>query len=266
LLDSPASWNPFSTAFDRLLADVGAEYERESKSRPGSPRARLAERVKRLLDGERLDTSELGYDFDVHHLGLATEGELAPSAVRTLARALNGRPLLIYPAGETVWAWIGLRKPLDRDYLDRTLAANWPDPAPLALGEVGRGLGGWRLSHKQARAVFPLAFQRQPRIAHYVDDALLTSMVRDEVLTASLREIYLAPLESGRGDGAIDRKTLCAYFAAGRNGEAASSALGVSRQTVSNRLKSIEEKIGRPLLACATDLELALRLADHEVI
>ena len=91
-------------------------------------------------------------------------------------------------------------------------------------------------------------------------------MAKDEVLTASLREIYLAPLEAGRDGGAIDRETLCAYFAAGRNGRAAAAALSVSRQTVSSRLRSVEEKIGRSLLACGSDLELALRLANHGLI
>jgi DNA-binding PucR family transcriptional regulator len=114
--------------------------------------------------------------------------------------------------------------------------------------------------------VFYFAAQRRPRIARYVDDALVTAMAKDEVLTASLRQIYLTPLEAGREGGAIDRETLRAYFAAGRNGRAAAAALSVSRQAVSTRLRSVEEKIGRPLLACATDLELALRLADRELI
>jgi DNA-binding PucR family transcriptional regulator len=100
----------------------------------------------------------------------------------------------------------------------------------------------------------------------YADHALLTSMAKDEVLIASLREIYLTPLEAGRDGGAADRATLCAYFAAGRNGKSAAAALSTSRQTVSNRLKSVEKKIGRSLLACATDLELTLRLADHGLI
>jgi hypothetical protein len=45
-----------------------------------------------------------------------------------------------------------------------------------------------------------------------------------------------------------------------------SRSLGVSRQTVSNRLRAVEGRIGLSLLACATDLELALRLADHGLI
>lgn len=253
-------------AFECLLAEVGEEYKRESRGRPDSPRARQAKRVERLLAGEQLDVSNLGYDLGAHHLGLVTEGEGAPSAVRDLARALDGRLLLIHPTDDIVWAWIGFRRPVPRDQLDHTLAASWPDPAPLALGEIGAGISGWRLTNNQARSVFSFALSGQCRVARYVDDALLTSMARDEVLTASLREIYIAPLESGRDGGAMERQTLGAYFAAGRNGNTAAAALGVSRQTVSNRLRSVEGKIGRPLLVCATDLELALRLADQGLI
>lgn len=166
--------------FDRLLAQVSEEYALEALRRPNSTHGRLAERIKSLLAGERLDTSDLDYDFRAHHLGLVTEGDEAASAIRSLAKTLNGRHLIVHPAADTVWAWIGFREPIDR--------------------------------------------------------------------------------------GAIDRETLSAYFAAGRNGRATAGALGVSRQTVSHRLKSIEEKIGRPLFECATNLELALNMANRGLI
>ncbi len=255
-----------SGAFDRLLEQVSEEYALEQLRRPSSTHARLAERIKSLLAGERPDTSDLNYDFGAHHLGLVTEGEAAPDAVRALARSLDGRPLIVHPASNTVWAWIGRREPSDRDELSRTLTAHWPEAIPLSLSEPLPGISGWRLANKQARAVFPLATRRQPKIARYANDALATSMSRDEVLTASFRELYLDPLEYGGDSGAIECKTLQAYFTAGRNGRAAAAALDVSRQTVSNRLKAVERKIGRSLLDCATDLELALRLADLDLI
>ncbi|MBA3865218.1 MAG: helix-turn-helix domain-containing protein [Solirubrobacterales bacterium] len=62
------------------------------------------------------------------------------------------------------------------------------------------------------------------------------------------------------------RKTLRAYFAANRNGASAAAALGVSRQTVKNRLRAAEELIGRGLTECAADLETALRLEKVSAI
>jgi hypothetical protein len=253
-------------AFDRLLAGLGAEYEQESRGRLGSSRARHATRIKRLLAGEQIDTSNLNYDLGAYHLGLVTEGPDAPAAVRDLTRTLDGRLLLSHDAGDAVWAWIGLRGPVSREDLDRALQAIWRDAGPLAIGEIGTGFSGWQLTNSQARSAFPFALRDQRRVARYVDHALVTSMARDEILTASLREIYIVPLERARDGGATERQTLRAYFAAGRNGNTAAAALGVSRQTVSNRLHSVEKRIGLSLLTCATDLELALRLADHGLI
>ena len=252
--------------FDRLLAQVSEEYALEALRRPSSTHARLAERIKSLLAGERLDTSGLDYDFRPHHLGLVTEGDGAASAVRSLAKTLNGRHLIVHPAADTVWAWIGFREPIDRGTLNRVLAANWPGSVPLALSEPLVGIAGWRLAHHQAKSAFPFAVRHQHKIAHYAEEMLVASTSTDDVVTASLQVLYLAPLERSRDGGAIDRETLSAYFAAGRNGRATAGALGVSRQTVSHRLKSIEEKIGRPLLECATNLELALNLANRGLI
>jgi hypothetical protein len=252
--------------FDRLLAELGAEYERESRARLESTKARSAERVKRLLAGEQLDVSDLYYDFRAHHLGLVTEGADSPAAVRDLSLALDGRLLLIHPAEDIVWAWIGLRRQISREDLDGTLKTSWSGAAPLALGEIGTGPAGWRRTNDQARSVFHFALRDERKIARYVDKALLTSLARDDTITASLRQIYLDPLEHGRDRGETVRQTLRAYFASGRNGNTAAAALGVSRQTVSNRLRSVEQRIGLSLLACATDLELALRLADHGLV
>lgn len=253
-------------AFDLLLAELGTDYERESRGRLASPKERLAARVKRLLAGEELDVSDLDYNFDAHHLGLVTEGAGAEAAVRDLSRALDGRLLLIHPAEDTMWAWIGLREPVSREDLGGALRSNWPGVSPLALGEIGKGISGWRLTNSQARSAFPFALRNGDKVARYVDVALLTSMAGDDTLTASLRDLYIAPLEQGRDGGETERRTLRAYFASGRNGNTAAAALGVSRQTVSNRLRSIEKRIGLSLLACATDLELALRMADRGLL
>lgn len=69
-----------------------------------------------------------------------------------------------------------------------------------------------------------------------------------------------APLADGRDGGLELRKTLRAYFTTGRNITSAASALGVSRQTVGNRLRVIEEKLGRTIESCAPEIEVALRL------
>jgi DNA-binding PucR family transcriptional regulator len=58
------------------------------------------------------------------------------------------------------------------------------------------------------------------------------------------------------------RHTLRAYFAAERNVSSAAAALGVTRQTVTNRLRVIEETLDRPLGVWATEIEAALRMEE----
>lgn len=248
--------------FDRLLAAVGKEYMREQQHLFYSSDARLAARVRRLLAGDLLDTSGFSYNFDAHHLAGIAEGPGAPEAVRGLAKALESHLLVVNPGDDVVWAWFGVRPSTDPEQLNLTIASSWPAHLPLSLGEVGEGLKGWRLAHEQAKAAFPIAICDSGRAIRYADVALLASMIQDSLLATSLREIFLNPLASGRGDGSVLRETLRAYFATSRNGASAAATLGVSRQTVSNRLRVIEERIGRPLSGCAGEIEAALRLEE----
>jgi len=247
---------------DRLIAAVSEEYEREAKTRLGSAEQRLAQRVERLLEGERLDTSELAYDFEAVHLGAVAQGPGAAGALRELATALDRR-LLLVPRGEgSVWAWFGGRHALDPEELERILAAGFPAKVALALGEPGEGLGGWCLTHRQAKAALPISLRGEEPFVRYAEVALLASMLQDELLATSLQRLYLAPLARERDGGQVLRQTLRAYFACERNSASTAATLGVTRQTVNNRLRAIEERTGRPLNACASELEAALYLNE----
>ena len=134
----------------------------------------------------------------------------------------------------------------------------------LAVGEPAQGVEGWRLSHRQAQAALLVAL-RSPRprgVTHYADVALLASVLRDEMLARSLIEIYLAPLERQRDGGRMLRDTLRAYLAAGRNASSAAVALGVARNTLESRLRTIEQSLTLPLSACLSELEVALRFEE----
>lgn len=99
-------------------------------------------------------------------------------------------------------------------------------------------------------------------MTHYADVALLASVLRDEMLARSLIEIYLAPLECQRDGGRMLRDTLRAYLAAGRNASSAAAALGVARNTLESRLRTIEQSLTLPLSACLSELEVALRFEE----
>jgi PucR C-terminal helix-turn-helix domain/GGDEF-like domain len=253
-----------ATLFDRLVAAVTEEYAREAGSRLDTAEQRRAERVERLLDGELLDTFELAYEFDAYHLGAIAAGPGAGEAIRDLAKTLDRRLLLISRGEGAVWAWLGARHRIDPAEFERLVSQSWPTQVSLAIGESGQGHAGWRLTHQQARAALPIALRSSQPLVRYADVALLASMLQDDVLVASLRELYLAPLEQERDGGEVARETLRAYFAADRNSSSSSAILGVSRQTVTNRLRTIEQLLGRPLNSCAAEVEAILRLEELE--
>ena len=253
-----------ATLGDRLLAAVSVEHAREARNRPGNAAERRRECVKSLLAGELVDHSELEYDLDAHHLGLMARGEGAEEAMRELAASLDRRLLAVCREEEPVWAcWLGGREPLEPEEAIRALRGIRLDGILITVGEPGERLSGWRFSHRQAKAALPIAERGGQPVLRYADVTLLASIVRDDLAIASLRRLYLAPLES-RPDGDKLRIALRAYFQAGRNVSSAAAALGLNRRTLSKRLQAAERILGRPLDDLAADLEIALSLEALE--
>ena len=252
-----------ATLGDRLLDAVSAEHAREVRSWPSSSAERRRECVKSLLAGKLVDHSELGYDLNAQHLALVAKGEGALEAMRVLAGRLDRRLLAVCREEESTWAcWLGGRSTLGAEQALQALGEISLDRVFVTVGEPGEGLAGWRFSHRQAKAALPIAERRGQSIVRYADVALLASILRDDLVATSLRQLYLEPLERGRDGGSVARETLRAYFAAERNTSSTAAALGVDRRTVTNRIHAIEDLFGRPLKDVATELETALRLDD----
>lgn len=252
-----------ATLGDRLLAAVSAEHTREAATRPTSSADRRRECVKRLLAGELVDTSDLDYDLDGHHLAVMAKGWGAGELMRGLAGTLDRRLLIAQREEEPKWAcWLGGIHQLPAEKALQALSDIAPEGIFATVGEPGEGLSGWRFSHFQAKAALPIAERKGQPVLRYADVALLASIVRDDLVAGSLRQLYLTPLERTRDGGAVARETLRAYFKAERNVSSTAAALGVDRRTVRNRIRGIEELLARSLKDSAADLEIALRLDD----
>lgn len=248
--------------FDRLLAAVSEEHGRDAAETHRTAEKGRAEQVQRLLDGELVEASALAYDLDVHHLGLIAHGVGAERAIRELAGALDRRVLIVAREDSAVWAWLGGRRSFDIEGLERALASAWPASASLAIGEPARGFAGWRRTYRQAGAALPIALRSRRSYVRYGEVAVLASILRDDLLIFTLREQYLAPLASERDGGEALRGTLRAYLAAERNTTSTAAALGVSRQTVVNRLHTVEERLGRQIKNSIAELEAALQIDE----
>ncbi len=249
-----------ASLLDRLIASIADEYTREAQRARSSPEQRRGERVRRLLAGEQIDATEFGHEFDAWHLGVIATGHEAACALRTLATQL-ARSSLHVPMGErTVWAWLGGQRRLTFSDIERALSANESTEVSLAVGEPGRGIEGFRLTHRQAQAALSVALHRPQKLTRFADVALIAPWMKDEGLAQSLVELYLSPLDQGR-EGPVLRRTLREYFAAGRNAKAAAAALGVDRGTVGKRLRTIE-RLGCPLDRRLAELEVVMRLEE----
>jgi hypothetical protein len=233
------------------------------RARPASHEARLVERARRLLAGELVDPSILEYDLTGHHLGLLAPATGARPLLRRLAAELDCRSLLLTPSPEELWAWLGsARGPVDAAAVRAWLSSEGDPDQPIGIGEPKRGREGWRLTHEQARTALWVADAKGAPVVEYTEAALQAAFGRDPVLTASLQERYLLPLAGGRDGGQMLRATLRSYFQAGGNSSSAAAALGVSRQTVANRLKTAEQCLDQPLDQCADALQAALSLEE----
>lgn len=256
------AWRSQAVLFDCLIAAVTSAYDDEVATRRHSSERRRAEQVRMLLAGQMIDTTELSYELDAWHVGLFAAGNGAADAARDLATALDRSLLVARPGDGRLWAWLGGSRKLAAREVSHLASMSFPAEIALAIGEPGEGIDGWRLTHRQARDAFRVARLGGQNVVRYTDVSLVASALRDEVLAGSLHDLYIAPLTDER-DGAIQLETLRAYFIAGRNVSSAAATLGVSRPTVTSRLRSIEERLGQSLESCAAELETALRL--HEL-
>jgi hypothetical protein len=248
---------------DRLVEGVNEEYTRERERAARSPERRRAERVGRLLAGEIDGAPELGYELAGWHVGVIATGAGGGAALAAIAGRVNCRLLCVARGQDTCWGWLGARRAIRAVEVERALAAApVPEGVAIALGEPGQGVAGWRLTHRQAQGALRVALIERRPLTRYANVALLSSVLRDDGLSWSLVDIYLAPLGERSNGGAVLRETLRAYFAAERNASSAASALGVTRHTVENRLRAIEEKVGYSLRARQAELEVALRLEE----
>jgi len=291
-----------AAVLDRLLERIAEEYGDELVRIGRSPERRRAELVRRLLAGGAAEAEGAGLDYELEdrwHLGVIAIGAGAAPAIRELALRADRRLLSVAQGQEGVWAWLGGRDRFAVGEIERVIGPGSKSNPPadgiesdrigsggrgshssvvLAIGEPAWGIEGWRSTHQQAQAALVVALRRNgsprngiPRngipptrggATRYADVALLATALKDEALGRALLEVYIAPLEDARGNGPSLQRTLRAYLASECNASSAAAALGVARRTVENRLRTIEERLGRTLHPCPAEIEVALELDE----
>lgn len=248
-----------------LAASIEQEYELERERMAHSPERLRAEIVHRLLRGEQLDPLELTeLDYEIHaawHLALIASGSGAEEVLSGLKMRFGSRLLGVMLDG-TACAWLGgSSRPSAGDI--NYLSVSGQSQLSVAIGEPGRGIDGWCLTHDQARAALGIALHNSERLARY-DDVLLAAVLQNETAVRSLRQRYLTPLRSQKDGGRVLRQTLRTYIALDCNATSAGDVLEVGRRAVTSRVCKAERLIERSLSDCLAELDVALRMEALE--
>lgn len=245
-------------------ADLVGRYMAEGYQR-GVERAAAAgehqrfHAMKTLLEADPLASLHFELDLNHYHLGFVAWGAGADDAVRRLAASL-GRPIAIKPRlHDTWWGWISGSRPLEADQ-HRKLGRFRPgEGIRVAFGLEGYGEAGFRATNHQAlRAqwVAPAGLS----VIHYGDVAVqaLATEAENDARAFVIHE--LRGIDDGSGGSQRLRETLAAYLAAEHNAASTAARLGIHQQTVANRLRAIEDRLGHPIAARQLELAVALRL------
>lgn len=249
-------------AFTPVRIAVAKEHAAEERRLKASPDARRLETVKQLLSGELIHPPDLGYDFSATHIGVVGSGPGVEGEIRRLAKMLGGQLLIVQASPDQFWAWIGLKQESSTARLKDILEATLDPAVCVAIGDSAADLDGWRQTHREAEAAFPVALHRPGSVMRYADVSVLASILGNPLLQQSLRTELLDPLAGEKDGGRQLLTTLRTYFALDRNGRATAAALGVHPQTITNHLQRVEQCLGRSSAACGIGLEAAVLFED----
>jgi hypothetical protein len=223
--------------------------------------------VQRLLAEEPVEFAELAeLDYDLHalwHLGLIATGTGVQDGLRRVKADL-GCEVLLAPCGDGLrWVWLGASRRLKVTDVEHLLSANQAAYGFLAIGGPGRGLDGWRQTHREAKGALLRSLRKPEKVVRYADGPLLLAALENDTLATWLKG-FLSPLLVGPDGGERLLQTLRAYIDTGCNSSSAASKLEVRRHTVGRRRREAEELLGCPLRTCLAELDVALRLVELE--
>lgn len=261
--------------FDAFSTRMAAHYREEQERWAQSEAASRFALVEELLGGHDqpldLASRRLRYDLTRTHVALivwttartldADEDALLDAA-RTLIREAGCDQKLVLSADPgVVWAWVS-PKGSAVAFRERAAEVVLPPETHAAIGSAGSGLSGFQGSHADASAAFSVrAVKAGPKeITDYRDVDLLSLLLVDRQRALRFARAELGGL--GTMDSATEelRRTLAAYLDEGGSPIAASQRLQVSRNTVTYRVRRVEEILGRPVGERRQQLQAALMI------
>lgn len=261
---------------DMISAALVEEFAGEQARRVRSAEQVRAATVRAVLAGE-LDDDEvaarrLGYQLRRSHLALhiwsdQDETRGLERAAREAVEATGCKSQLIVASGGAaldVWC-AGTEAAIEQ--APEKLAAYEP-PAGIRIAyaaAAATGIPGFRQAHLQARQaarVAMIAGDRLAAVTGYAEIELVSLLLEDVDRAREFMTARLGPLAAGDEQAERLRQTATAYLRHNRSASHAAKELFVHQNTVTYRIRQVEELLGRPVTEGQTELLCALKLAE----
>lgn len=260
---------------DRISSLVAAEYVAELDRRQNQARAERADVVRVLLAGERVDLARaervLGHRLTGRQIGFVCwvddRGVDLEGFARKVGKFLGADHSLVVADGPlAVWGWASVTGKV------RTSLAGMETEIPgeskkvqIAVGSPHPGAGGFRTSHLEAlrtRRVIELSGRVPPSITQFSDIALVDAISRDLDAARAFVAAQLGDLAHDDAKERGERAALLAVLDAQGSLATAARSLGIHRNTVLQRMRRAEERMGRPATIKIAELHAALVVCE----
>lgn len=267
-------WEQTSEVMNTMLQDLAATYTQEREHLLSGAFSMRVNTVRAILDGAHISaddaSAQLAYPLHRSHVAMilwtvdddaSTEARALEAVATRLARSANCPEVLCVPSGSRgLWAWMIAAEDAEAE-VDADAV---PPGVRVALGRPGRGIDGFRRTHREAQAAQEIsAHARHSEAVTSYKDVELVSMLaaRPDAMGALIERELRGLLDPDELSERL-RETLRAVLASHGNVEAAGRLLGVHKNTVRYRAAQIEERLGRRISERALHVELALDCFD----
>jgi PucR C-terminal helix-turn-helix domain len=250
----------FFMRYADLVARFAAEAYRRAER--NGPVLRIAGgSLGPLGEGDPFADVPPDFDFACYHLAAILWGGPPEATVEEMAARLD-RVARFRARGATWWISLSGHEAVSQRKLRALTEFEPPPGVRLAIGLEGFGEQGLRRGFRQALRARALA-GREAAVTYYADVAVESLALHREDEVRAFVAHELNGIDDDSAAAARLRETLLAYFAADLNAASTAARLGVHQQTVANRLRTIEDRLGRPLMARTLELGMALRLRER---
>lgn len=258
---------------DRVSSEVAAEYVAEVDRLQSQARAARTDVVRTLIAGGRVDVGRSERTLNHRLTGWQTafvcwtdrdDVDVLGVGAAVGAHLGSRHPLLVRDGARALWGWVTTTAAPGIDSGDlRRLGEQVPGTVRVTVGSPSRGAVGFRDSHIEAqrtRRIVELAGSAAP-VTPYPELALVDVLSADVDLARAFVMAELGALGVQGRREQEERRALLAVLDAQGGLATAAEVLGIHRNTVLQRLRRAEERIGRPAAERVAELHAALRLA-----